>query len=159
MDMPGGISFTNYSTSYFGGNITLAVNNGSLSEARLVDMITRIMTPYYLLGQDVDHPAVDGEEPTLNTFDPMPYISQYTYGPANVDVRDDHATLIRELGAAGTVLLKNVNNALPLRSPSTIGVFGNDAGDVVDGLYLNGAAFGEFGSGKQSSMNTIHVRY
>jgi len=59
-------------------------------------------------------------------------------GPSNVDVRDDHATLIRELGAAGIVLLKNVNNTLPLKTPKNIGVFGNDAGDLTDGLYFGG---------------------
>lgn len=148
MDMPGPISYSNLELSYFGGNITIALNNGSLSEARLDDMITRIMTPYFQLGQNVDYPPVDGEEPTLNTFDPMPYNLQYTYGPANVDVRGNHSTLIRELGAAGTVLLKNTNNALPLQSPKTIGVFGNDAGDVVDGLYFMGSEIGRFGYGK-----------
>ena len=58
---------------------------------------------------------------------------------ANVDVRDDHAQLIRELGAAGIVLLKNNNNTLPLKAPKNIGVFGNDAADLVDGLYSLGA--------------------
>jgi beta-glucosidase len=55
---------------------------------------------------------------------------------ANVDVRDDHAQSIRDLGAAGTVLLKNVNNALPLKTPKNVGVFGNDAGDITAGLYF-----------------------
>lgn len=54
-----------------------------------------------------------------------------------MDVRDDHADLIRELGAAGIVLLKNTKNTLPLKAPKNIGVFGNDAGDVVDGLYFS----------------------
>lgn len=53
-----------------------------------------------------------------------------------MDVRDDHAELIRELGAAGIVLLKNTNNALPLKTPKNVGVFGNDAGDITIGLYF-----------------------
>jgi beta-glucosidase len=32
-------------------------------------------------------------------------------------------------------LLKNFDNALPLQAPKNIGVFGNDAGDLVNGLY------------------------
>lgn len=36
--------------------------------------------------------------------------------------------LIRQIGAAGTVLLKNKNNALPLNKPKTIAVVGNGAG-------------------------------
>jgi beta-glucosidase len=84
-----------------------------------------------------------------------PYEYQFILGPANVDVRDDHAQLVRELGAAGTVLLKNTNNTLPLQAPKTIGVFGNDAGDVVDGEYFSGAAFqNEFGYGKSGEDPT-----
>jgi beta-glucosidase len=43
--------------------------------------------------------------------------------------------LIRDLGAAGTVLLKNTNSTLPLKDPMTIGVFGNDAADFTTGEY------------------------
>ena len=60
----------------------------------------------------------------------------FTYNnQSSVDVRGDHKKLIRELGAAGIVLLKNVDNALPLKAPKNIAVFGNDAGDLTDGLY------------------------
>jgi beta-glucosidase len=53
-----------------------------------------------------------------------------------VDARsDEHTKLIRELGAAGTVLLKNTNGALPLQQPKNIGVFGNDAADFTTGSY------------------------
>lgn len=38
------------------------------------------------------------------------------------------------------VLLKNVNGTLPLKAPKNIGVFGNDAGDLTDGLYFGGDA-------------------
>lgn len=51
-------------------------------------------------------------------------------------MRGNHANLIRELGAAGVVLLKNDNNTLPFKSaPRNIAVFGNDAADLTDGLY------------------------
>ncbi len=53
-----------------------------------------------------------------------------------MDVRGDHAELIRELGTAGIVLLKNTNNALPLTTPKNVGIFGNDAGDPTVGLYF-----------------------
>jgi beta-glucosidase len=59
MDMPGTIGFRAGGNSFFGGNITTAVNNGSLSEARLDDMIKRIMTPYFHLKQDTDFPPID----------------------------------------------------------------------------------------------------
>lgn len=64
------------------------------------------------------------------------YLYNWTYNSQrNVDVRGDHKKLIRELGAAGIVLLKNVNSTLPLKAPKNIGVFGNDAGDLVNGQY------------------------
>jgi beta-glucosidase len=124
--------------SYFGGNVTAAVTNGTVEQARLDDMVTRIMTPYFYLNQ-AEYPPIDGEEPALNSRYP-PYQYPFTIGTANVDVRDSHAQLIRELGAAGTVLLKNSNGTLPLQAPKTIGIFGNDAGDVLDGLYFSNAA-------------------
>lgn len=66
------------------------------------------------------------------------YAYNFTFGPSNVDVREDHADEIRELGAAGIVLLKNINSTLPLRKPMNIGVFGNDAADISIGLYFGG---------------------
>ena len=140
MDMPGGLSFGGPSlASYFGGNITAAVTNGSIAESRLDDMIARVMTPYFYLQQNSGYPAVDPDSAALNNFVPGSGSYQYTFNPvAGVDVRDDHATLIRDLGAASAVLLKNTNNALPLQAPKNIGVFGNDAADETDGLYLSG---------------------
>ncbi|KAJ9634217.1 hypothetical protein H2199_009101 [Coniosporium tulheliwenetii] len=140
MTMPGGISFLSDTPSYLGQNLTAAVQNGSVPEARLNDMVRRVMTPYFLLGQDNDFPPVDPSSTDANFFTLLAPPSTWRYefnltGPSNVDVRGNHAQLIRQLGAAGTVLLKNVNNALPLRNPQNIGVFGNDAGDFLNGLY------------------------
>lgn len=153
MDMPGGIAFTETAHSFFGGNLTDAVNNGSVPIERVDDMVRRIMTPYYRLGQNAaTYPGIDPSSDGLNFFQrksTRPYdgnsannlpASQYLYNwtrnaQSSVDVRGDHKKLIRELGAAGIVLLKNVDNALPLKAPKNIGVFGNDAGDLVNGLY------------------------
>jgi beta-glucosidase len=68
--------------------------------------------------------------------------------------------LIRSIAAAGTVLLKNSNNTLPLKSPRNIGVFGDDAADVSTGLFFPDAGFeigtaaigGGSGSGRLSSL-------
>jgi beta-glucosidase len=56
-------------------------------------------------------------------------------GTSSRDVRADHGVLIRKIGAASAVLLKNVNSTLPLKAPSSIGVFGNDAGEDTQGRY------------------------
>jgi beta-glucosidase len=139
MDMPGGSGLygMSWGTSLFGGNATAAVNNGTLAATRLDDMIVRIMTPYYALGQDRDFPTVDPSTADLNTFSPRStWLTKFNLtGPSSRDVRGNHATLIREAGAAAIVLLKNEKNALPLKAPKSIAVFGNDAGEDVPGFY------------------------
>ncbi|KAF4637549.1 hypothetical protein G7Y89_g529 [Cudoniella acicularis] len=150
MNMPGGLGLYGLifgaNSSYFGGNVTTAVNNGTLDVTRLDDMVTRIMTPYYYLGQDRDYPLIDPSTADLNTFSPRStwFTDFVLNGTRDVDVRADHAAIIREMGAASTVLLKNVNNALPLKSPKSIIVFGNDASEDTEGYY-NQADF-EFGT-------------
>lgn len=154
--MPGGINFLFGSPSFFGENVTTAVyvdrrvppyphrmltfqfkcrNNGSLSINRVDDMVLRIMTPYYFLNQDSGFPPVDGYTPRIGFYPRSNYVYNFTLGPI-VDVRQqEHATSIRNLGAAGTVLLKNFNSSLPLKKPMNIGVFGNDAADFTQGQY------------------------
>ena len=135
MNMPGGIGFLDLTQSFWGDNITVAVHNGSLSEERVDDMVLRVMMPYFHLGQDTGFPPIDGYTPQLGFFGASGYSHNFTLGPT-VDVRtQQHAQLIRDLGAAGTVLLKNTNGALPLKTPNTIGIFGNDAADLTRGQY------------------------
>lgn len=71
-------------------------------------MATRILASWYLVGQD-------------NAGYPPITIANAT------NVVGDHGALIRSIGAASTVLLKNVNNALPLTKPKTIAIIGTDA--------------------------------
>ncbi|KAI6854115.1 glycoside hydrolase family 3 protein [Hortaea werneckii] len=98
---------------YWGGNLTQAVNNGSVSDTRLDDMVARILAAYYYLNQDQGYPE--------------PGVYPYNVEHEIIDVRGDHASLIREIGAAGTVLVKNVNNTLPLKNPRYLDIFGYDA--------------------------------
>jgi beta-glucosidase len=140
MDMPGGLGLYGLEfgpPSYFGGNLTNGVNNGSLDISRLDDMITRVMIPYYFLGQDKDYPLTDPSGADLNTFSP---ISTYFHdwvlnGTRSVDVRGNHSELIRKLGAESIVLLKNERKALPLIAPKRIALFGNGAGEDTQGYY------------------------
>lgn len=149
MNMPGGLGpygMVPRAGSFFGGNVTLAVNNGTVNVSRVDDMIVRIMTPYYWLGQDSDFPSVDPSSADLNTFSPRStWLREFNLtGERSRDVRGDHGELIRKHGAAATVLLKNENNALPLKAPKSIAVFGNDAGEDTQGFY-NQANF-EYGT-------------
>jgi beta-glucosidase len=164
MNMPGGLGpyGLNFGVpSFFGGNITIGVNNGSLT--RVDDMVIRIMTPYFWLNQDQDYPSVDESSADLNTFSPRSsWTRNFTFtGERSRDVRGNHGELIRKHGAAGSVLLKNENGALPLKAPRNIAVFGNDAGDDVSGLlnqanfeYGTLAAGGGSGTGQFSYLNS-----
>ncbi|KID81997.1 Glycoside hydrolase, family 3 [Metarhizium guizhouense ARSEF 977] len=140
MDMPGGIG--PYGSrpdlgSFFGGNLTQAVRNSTIQESRVDDMIVRIMTPYYWLGQDRDFPTVDPSSADLNMFSPRStWLREFNLtGPSSRDVRANHGKLIRRHAAEATILLKNKKNALPLKAPKSIAVFGNDAGEVLTGPF------------------------
>ncbi|KAF4301582.1 glycoside hydrolase family 3 protein [Botryosphaeria dothidea] len=152
LNMPGSFDELNLGANYWGPKLTEAVQNGTVPESRLDDMIRRLMTPYFALGQD-DYPSVDPSSISVIAT---------TYGvkwplsvPPARDVRGDHAKLIRELGASGTVLLKNFNRTLPLKKPMNIGVFGNDAADVTAGLFFPGT--GKTESTLQFDMGTLSI--
>jgi beta-glucosidase len=117
MTMPGDISF-NSGDSYFGGNLTDYVNEGYISMARVDDMATRIIAAWYYLHQDEDYPT-----PNFNAFNANDEVNN-----KHVNVQADHYKLVRQIGAAGTVLLKNENSALPLNKPRNLVLIGSDAG-------------------------------
>jgi beta-glucosidase len=75
-------------------------------------MATRVLAAYYKLKQDTNYPALN----------------------LNAPVQADHATLIRQIAAAGTTLLKNKNKALPIQKPASIAIIGSDAGANPDGV-------------------------
>lgn len=111
MVMPFGFEF-------WGDNLTEAVNNGTLPESRIDDMVTRIFAAWYFVGQNRPDipPMANGLAPSH--LRPHPYI----------DARDpkDDATILQ--GAIeGHVLVKNINGALPLRRPRMMSIYGYDA--------------------------------
>ncbi|KAJ7793670.1 beta-glucosidase [Mycena olivaceomarginata] len=106
MTMPGDIS-ANSGTTYFGTNL---------------DMATRILAAWYLVGQDSGFPAVN--------FDAWNNAGSFNQ---HVNVQSNHATLIRQIDAASTVLLKNTNSVLPLKAPKTIAIIGNGAANSSRG--------------------------
>nr|AAM94393.3 avenacinase [Rasamsonia emersonii] len=144
MNMPGNLGPGDSTvSSYWGYNITTFLNNGSVPESRIDDMVRRILTLYFYFHQDDDSwPTIDLDTVLLNEGvlrnDVPEYQHPFNFGNVsdmNRDVRADHGVLIRQIGSASTVLLKNVNNTLPLRSPKRIAVFGNAAPDLSGGPY------------------------
>nr|AMR94085.1 glycoside hydrolase family 3 beta-glucosidase [Evansstolkia leycettana] len=113
MTMPGS-DFNNPPGSiYWGPNLEAAVANGSVPQSRLDDMVTRILASWHLVGQDEGYPPVA--------------FSSWNGGKANVDVTGDHKSVVRAVARDSTVLLKNDNNALPLRKPKSLAIIGQDA--------------------------------
>ncbi|KAJ3747013.1 glycoside hydrolase family 3 protein [Lentinula detonsa] len=119
MTMAGDITLGSH-TTFFGQNLTAYVENGTIPESRIDDMATRIIASWYFLHQDTPtYPT-----PNFNAFLPSDPTTN-----AHIDAQDSHYRLVREMGAASTVLLKNVRGALPLTGRER-GLFmaGSDAG-------------------------------
>ncbi|KAJ4258974.1 hypothetical protein NW762_008062 [Fusarium torreyae] len=168
MNMPGPIdeaTIRGTGNSYWGPkNITQMVESGLVNESRIDTMVHRIMVPYYHLHQDVGFPTVD---PTLTlTLATQRGIDLNMLPiPKDIpsrDVRGDHASLIRKIGADGIVLLKNLNSTLPLKAPKNIGVFGNDASPPVNGIVFEDTKPFEIGTldiggGSGTGRNTYLV--
>lgn len=112
---------------YWGDNLTEAVRNGSVAESRLDDMVTRILAAHYHLGQNERYPDIA--------------VHNYDQQVPTVDVRGDHASLIREIGAAGAVLVKNIDGAVPLKKPRFLNIYGYDA-KTPDSPWTTPARFG-----------------
>lgn len=92
------------------------MKNGSLTTARLDDMVMRNVIGYYKAGLN------NGSQPAQAST------SDY------VDNRGNHKDIVREVGAASMALLKNTNNALPLKKPHSMALFGAHAGPPTAGV-------------------------
>ncbi|KAJ5403539.1 hypothetical protein N7509_003410 [Penicillium cosmopolitanum] len=121
MAMPDGQTF-------WGNNFTEAFKNGSVSEARLNDMATRIIASWYKLGQDESSYPKPGVGMPYNLSEPHDIVNALTA---------DARPVLFEGAVEGHVLVKNVNKSLPLRSPKLLSVFGYDA-KAPDAYMPNG---------------------
>ena len=92
-------------------------------------MVLRNLAPYFYVGQDSpDYPPADTHPSTQKVLG------------VNVQTAA-HSSLIREMGSAGTVLVKNINNALPLQNPTFLNVYGYDA-DVKASPWTDAEIYG-----------------
>ena len=98
---------------YYGDALKQAVQQGKVPQARLDDMVVRILRPMFRLGI-FEHPAAAQPE---------------AFG-ANVETPDDVA-LARKIAEEGTVLLKNDGDTLPITGQGKrIAVIGPTAGQA-----------------------------
>ncbi|OTB00649.1 glycoside hydrolase family 3 protein [Hypoxylon sp. CI-4A] len=128
-------------SNLWGNNLTEAVRNGSVPDDRLSDMATRIMAGYYKLGQDQGFP-----EPGVG----MP--ADLTKPHDIVDARNISSQKVLLDGAIeGHVLLKNINNALPLNKPRMLSVFGYSAKGPDQWNYKSNGGVAAWTFGGESS--------
>ena len=132
MAMPGDTSFDS-GAGFWGTNLTIAVLNGTVPEWRIDDMVTRILSAWYYVGRDKNDVDINFSSWTTDTYGAEHFISGEGFGLINehVNVRGEHGADIRDQASKATVLLKNVNNTLPLTAKDVnfTAVFGEDAGD------------------------------
>jgi beta-glucosidase len=129
MSMPGDTVF-NSGLSFWGGNLTVAVLNGTVPAYRIDDMAMRIMAAFFKVGQTVEGLGpINMDSWTSDTHGFLHASVSDGWQQVNwhVDVQADHGNLIREIGGKSTVLLKN-EGALPLKKPKFLAVIGEDAG-------------------------------
>lgn len=128
MTMPGDTVFSS-GRSFWGGNLTLAVLNGTVPAWRLDDMAMRIMAAYFKVGKTVENQVETNFNSWTHDADGFAHqAAKENWRRINhqVDVRAGHAGHIREAAAQGTVL-KNTG-ALPLHRPKFVAAVGEDAG-------------------------------
>lgn len=96
------------------GSLTEMVSNGSLPQARLDDMLVRIIGSWHRFAQ-IEEP---GAGMPISLLEPHEL----------VNVRDPAADqVLLQSAVEGHVLVKNINCALPLQKPKVLSLFGYDA--------------------------------
>lgn len=134
----GGLDMAMPNSPYWmNGSLSTAVSNGTLTQARLTDMATRIVASWYLLNQD-------------STTWPAAGLPGDLLAPhKGVDARDPASRESRvQQAVEGHVLVKNVKNALPLRKPKFLSLFGYDS--FAPRVENPEPGFGAFSLGGQS---------
>jgi beta-glucosidase len=96
---------------FWGPQLKSAISNGQVQQSRLDDMVKRVLASWYLVGQDQGYPAT----------------SFNSWSIGKKEISGNHKTNVRATARDGIVLLKNTNNALPLKKPKSIAVIGSDS--------------------------------
>jgi len=103
-------------SSFWAPDLTTAVQNGSIPMSRVDDMATRIIAAWYQMDQDQNYPPRG-----------VGMAADYTVPHMIVNARDPASKQTLLDGAVeGHVLVKNTNNALPLKSPQLLSLYGYD---------------------------------
>ncbi|KAJ5377515.1 uncharacterized protein N7496_004924 [Penicillium cataractarum] len=128
-----GLDLVMPSSETWNSNLTTAIANGTMEASRLDDMITRLMATWYYLDQDSAFP---------NPGVGMPSSASAAH-QAVIATSKEAKSVLLQAAVESHVLVKNTKNALPLKSPKLISVFGYDA---YGPMTLNLASSFSFGS-------------
>ncbi|KAJ3220789.1 hypothetical protein HK099_004009, partial [Clydaea vesicula] len=102
-------------------NLLKAVENGLVAQSRLDDMATRVLAAWYKVGQDKGFPKTNFDSWNNDRTDDKK-------SDQLINVRSNHADIIRRVGADSIVLLKNTDNLLPLKvNNKIISVIGDNS--------------------------------
>jgi len=96
----------------WGSALQSAVSGGQVPQARLDDMVERIISSWYIVKQDANYPATAIDRRSKNG------------GP---NVQANHSAIARVVSREGIILLKNEDNILPLKNAKTIALIGSAA--------------------------------
>lgn len=108
-----------YGSDFWDDALVEAVNNGSVDASRVDDQVTRIMAAWYKMGQDsADFPAT-ARSPGFGIPSDLSEPHEKVIG-----WNASYKTVIYQGAVEGHVLVKNTNNALPLKSPQLLSLFG-----------------------------------
>lgn len=111
-----------YGAEYWADNLTEAVINGSVDASRVDDQATRILAAWYKMGQDsADYPAT-ARTPGFGIPSDLSAPHEKVVG-----WNASYKNVIYQGAVEGHVLVKNVNNTLPLKSPQLLSLFGYSA--------------------------------
>ncbi|KAH6985194.1 glycoside hydrolase superfamily [Ilyonectria destructans] len=102
---------------FWGSKLGQAVKNGTVSESRLDDMVTRLLAAWYKMGQNKGFTG-PGSGLAANLALPHPIVEARR--------SEDKPTLMQS-ALEGHVLVRNINNALPLRKPKLLSILGYSA--------------------------------
>ncbi|KAK8105300.1 hypothetical protein PG999_008659 [Apiospora kogelbergensis] len=113
MSMPGSDYNGNAASILWGPKLTSAVSSGRVPQARVDDMVRRILGAWYLTKQN------GGGYPSPNF---------------NANVQGNHKTNVRAVARDGLVLLKNEGGILPLKKPAKLALVGSAAANNPQGI-------------------------
>lgn len=146
IDMPGN-GYGGALGIFFQGELEGYVQNGTIAESRLDDMVLRLLTPYIHAGQ-LDK-ALPSTAINANSLPQFPDIYRLVQKESTVQ-------LVNKIGQDSAVLLRN-KGGLPLKNPQRIALLGEDAGPSIWGSDYCGA-FGD-GCPYMSNNGTLSLAY